>query len=241
MRLCDCRSARILEFALEIIYLQMLKKTRYVRFTLQFFKRVQYFLMFYFRPTFLAAAASATIIPRQDVAGPPDGFSITQVSNSGNGCPGGSINVSITPDQTIVLSRLLAFKVSTGPNSDPSDRSKGCAIHASISYPGGWQFVLHQSAFSGHARLGSGVTGRFFTQYYASSNASNTVRIYDTQTLCTDPLAKYHCPSSQPRHILLAMHLAAEGLSTCWTRMLSIQQISGRHAASLTLQTLITV
>jgi hypothetical protein len=162
----------------------------------------------------VVAVAAANIIPRQVPLGPPDGFSITQVNNNGNGCPGGSLNISITSDQMIVLSRLVDFNVSTGPNTTPRDKSKGCTVHASISYPGGWQFMLHQSRYSGHARLDSGVTGHFYTQYFVSSNAEYTVSSDNPLPSSSRQIAKYRSCSSQQQQTLLVMCSTEEVQST---------------------------
>lgn len=119
-----------------------------------------------------ATVTSATISARQ--SGQPDGVAVTQVSNSGSGCRD-SLNYSITPDNSIVLSHFDDFYVSTGPSISPAERSKNCALHASFTYPAGWQFMLIQSTYSGYARLDPGVGGHFYTQYFVSSNAANTV------------------------------------------------------------------
>ena len=121
----------------------------------------------------LATVASTTVHTRQ--SGSPDGVAITQVNNNGNGCSGNSTSITITPDQTIVLSRLNDFRVSTGPDISPAERSKNCAIHVSVTYPNGWQFRLVQSTYSGYAYLDPGVAGHFYAQYFVSSNAENTV------------------------------------------------------------------
>jgi hypothetical protein len=112
---------------------------------------------------------------RQVAPPPPDSVKITQVSTSGSGCPHDTINVTINPDQTVVLQKLTAFQAAIGPNSGASDKSKNCAILVAITYPAGYQFMLSQSAYSGYARLDQGVAGHFFTTYFVSSNAANQV------------------------------------------------------------------
>lgn len=63
----------------------------------------------------------------------------------------------------------------TGPNTAPADHSKNCQIHLSLKYPGElWYSVLNMT-YHGYARLGVGVTGSFYSAYFFSQAAENTV------------------------------------------------------------------
>lgn len=129
----------------------------------------------------LSAFASANLSSRQEPldsgisADPPAGINITQVTNSGNGCPRNTLTITTNPEQTIFFSKLNAFETSLGPNISPTEKTKNCAFHVSITYPAGWQFMLVQSTFFGWARVDQGVGGHFYTQYFVASNVSNTV------------------------------------------------------------------
>lgn len=130
------------------------------------------------------AFASARLSTRQELLSnaisdsPPDGTIISQITNSGNGCPRNTLNITTNPDFSIVVSKLSGFQVSLGPNIPPAEKSKNCAIHVSLTYPPGWQFMLVQSSFSGFAKVDQGVGGHFYTQYFVSSNAGNTVGLF---------------------------------------------------------------
>lgn len=132
----------------------------------------------------LLAFATASLSTRQEPLSnaisdsPPDGTIITQITNSGNGCPRNTLNITTNPDLSIVASKLSSFQVSLGPNISPTEKSKNCAIHISLTYPPGWQFMLVQSSFSGFAKVDQGVGGHFYTQYFVSSNAGNTVSLF---------------------------------------------------------------
>jgi hypothetical protein len=128
-------------------------------------------------PAFLFANISSRRAPLNSSisADPPDGTNVTQVTNSGNGCPRNTLTITTNPDQTIVFSKLNAFETNLGPNISPAEKSKNCAFHVSITYPADWQFMLVQSTFFGWARVDQGIGGHFYTQYFVASNASYTV------------------------------------------------------------------
>jgi hypothetical protein len=61
-----------------------------------------------------------------------------------------------------------------------------------------------QAVYHGYARLDSGVTGTFYSQYYFSQNASNTVRILDNthpvEVIETPPKLTYIFFQATTRH-----------------------------------------
>ncbi|KAG8159676.1 hypothetical protein KVR01_010313 [Diaporthe batatas] len=101
-------------------------------------------------------------------------ITISKVQYSGNGCPQGTVSTSISSDKTVVTLGFDGFQTYIGPGTSIKDRTKNCQIHLTLSYPAGYSFAVVDSTYHGYAQLEAGVTGTFFSQYYFSSDASNT-------------------------------------------------------------------
>lgn len=108
-----------------------------------------------------------------DVPNPND-IQVSSVSFSGSGCPQGSVSTSISTDRTVVTFGFDKFQTFIGPGYDLGDKTKNCQLHLNLKYPGGFQFAVLDSTYHGFAQLDSGVTGKFFSTYYFSQDASAT-------------------------------------------------------------------
>ncbi|KAF2748080.1 hypothetical protein M011DRAFT_442391 [Sporormia fimetaria CBS 119925] len=121
----------------------------------------------------LPALALANPLPQKQA---PDDAQITIVdtSYSGNGCPQGSVSTSTSSDKTVITYGFDAFQTYIGPGTVPADRTKNCAIHLNLKYPGGFQYAVVDATYHGFARLDPGVTGTFLTTYFFSQEAYKT-------------------------------------------------------------------
>ncbi|KAF2114228.1 hypothetical protein BDV96DRAFT_600945 [Lophiotrema nucula] len=66
------------------------------------------------------------------------------------------------------------FQTYIGPGTKPADKSKNCALHLNLKYPGGFQYAVVDATYHGFARLDKGVTGTFLTTYFFSQDAGTT-------------------------------------------------------------------
>lgn len=66
------------------------------------------------------------------------------------------------------------FQTYIGPGTVAADKSKNCAIHLNLKYPGGFQYAVVDATYHGFARLDPGVTGSFITTYFFSQDAAKT-------------------------------------------------------------------
>jgi len=123
-----------------------------------------------------ALAAATPILNPQATADLPDPKEIQIISAtwSGNGCPSNSVSTSISPDRTVITFGFDAFQTYIGPDVSPLEKTKNCALHLNLKYPGGFQFSVVESTYHGFALLESGVTGTFFSTYFFSQDASAT-------------------------------------------------------------------
>ncbi|KAF2272355.1 uncharacterized protein EI97DRAFT_385884 [Westerdykella ornata] len=121
----------------------------------------------------LPVLAAANPLPQ---ASKPDPAQITIVdtSYSGNGCPQGSVSTTTSQDKTVITYGFDKFQTYIGPGTSPSDKSKNCALHLNLRYPGGFQYAVVDATYHGFARLDPGVTGTFLTTYFFSQDASKT-------------------------------------------------------------------
>ena len=123
----------------------------------------------------LLAAANPVPAPEATSAPDPGQITIVSTSYSGNGCPQGTVSTSTSPDKTVITYGFDAFQTYIGPGTVPADRSKNCALHLNLQYPGGFQYAVVDATYHGWARLDAGVTGTFLTTYFFSQDAAKTV------------------------------------------------------------------
>src|SRR5690349_9238242 len=83
----------------------------------------------------------------------PKDIQIVNASFSGSGCPQGSVSTTISPDRTVITFGFDKFQTYIGPGLPISERTKNCALHLSLKYPGGFQFSVVDSTYHGYAQL----------------------------------------------------------------------------------------
>ncbi|KAF1985910.1 hypothetical protein K402DRAFT_356318 [Aulographum hederae CBS 113979] len=134
-----------------------------------------------FLPLF-AAASPIEITPGDTFDAPPAGSVKISGSpqTSGSGCPQGTVSTSLSDDRSTVTFGFDAFQAYFGPDTKQSDRSKNCAIHLTLNYPGGFQYSIMQATYHGYARLDNGVRGTFYSTYFFSQNAAATANTITT-------------------------------------------------------------
>ena len=81
----------------------------------------------------------------------------------------------LTSEFQVVTFGFDSFQTYIGPTAAQADKSKACAIHLNLQYPGGFQYAIVDATYHGYARLDAGVTGNFLSTYFFSQAASNTV------------------------------------------------------------------
>lgn len=119
------------------------------------------------------AAAAPALNNKMDLPDPGD-IQILSATWSGNGCPAETVSTSISPDRTVITFGFDAFQTYIGPDVPIQERTKNCAIHLSLQYPGGFQFALLEATYHGFALLEEGITGSFISTYFFSQDADAT-------------------------------------------------------------------
>ncbi|KXX80645.1 hypothetical protein MMYC01_203401 [Madurella mycetomatis] len=116
----------------------------------------------------LPLAASAHIPDRGTVR-------VEKAVYSGNGCPEGSISISISPDADALTIGYDSFHVYIGPGYSLTEKTKNCAVQSTIRSPDGIQFAITNSTYHGYTSLDEGLTKVIQSTYTFSTGAYDGV------------------------------------------------------------------
>ena len=101
----------------------------------------------------------------------PTGVSIDSVAYSGDGCPPGSVSVTLSPDGeafTVAYSQLFA---AVGSGIAPGDAGHRCQLHVKLTVPPGWSYALASVDYRGYVALDTGVTASRQSRYHISGES----------------------------------------------------------------------
>jgi len=89
---------------------------------------------------------------------PSDAIQVRSVTNSGNGCPQGSVNPDIAPNRTLLTFGFDYMRVYIGPGLAPSYKTKNCVVHTSLeSRSQAASFAVATVTYKLLARLNPGI------------------------------------------------------------------------------------
>ncbi|GAB1309914.1 hypothetical protein MFIFM68171_00124 [Madurella fahalii] len=104
---------------------------------------------------------------------------VEEMVYSGNGCPQGSVSVSMSPDADALTIGYDYFHVHIGPGYSPTEKTKDCVIQLTVRNPSGTQFAITDSTYHGYASLDEGLTKIIHSTYTFTTGAYDAV--IDTQ------------------------------------------------------------
>ncbi|RPA89576.1 hypothetical protein L873DRAFT_621952 [Choiromyces venosus 120613-1] len=111
----------------------------------------------------LSVAAPAPT-PADDVD--PNQVYIEALSYAGSGCKAGTAAISKSADARTVTIAFDSYVASIGPGVPFVDRRKNCNLNVKLHYPGGFQYTLYQTDYTGYADLEVGVTATQRSTYW---------------------------------------------------------------------------
>ena len=123
----------------------------------------------------LTVPSSAVAAYADDAASAPPSGSITlevQTVN-GSGCPAGTANVSMLPDNTGFKIVYSAFRAEDGGTADPLDIRKNCQVNLLVHIPQGFTFAVARADYRGGAHLENGATALERSNYYYQGSSGN--------------------------------------------------------------------
>lgn len=97
---------------------------------------------------------------------PNDKMVIGVVAANGSGCPAGTADVTVSPDNTAFTVTYSQFTATTGAGSAPTDFRKNCQLALNVHVPQGYTYAIAGVDYRGFAHLESGATGSESANYY---------------------------------------------------------------------------
>ncbi|MFI9202237.1 DUF4360 domain-containing protein [Streptomyces sp. NPDC053048] len=126
-----------------------------------------------YRPAVITSAAvallaTATPSPSAATDGvpPPDKIVIDVVTVNGSGCPAGTANVNVSPDNTAFTVSYSNYVAQVGLGAKPTDFRKNCQLSLNVHVPQGFTYAIAQADYRGFAHLEKGATGLERANYY---------------------------------------------------------------------------
>ncbi|GHC74347.1 DUF4360 domain-containing protein [Streptomyces cinnamoneus] len=133
-----------------------------------------------FRPVMTVSAAVALLATpfsseaaAEDVP-PPDKIVIDVVSVNGSGCPAGTANVTVSPDNTAFTVSYSNYVAQVGVGAKPTDFRKNCQLGLNVHVPQGYTYAIARADYRGFAHLERGATGMERASYYFQGMSQTT-------------------------------------------------------------------
>ncbi|MBB2944483.1 hypothetical protein FB565_004212 [Actinoplanes lutulentus] len=123
----------------------------------------------------LAAGAIAMSSLTGPVAPPPTTeMVIDVVQANGSGCPKGSAEVTVSPDNKAFTVSYSKFIAQIGPEAKSTDFRKNCQLALDVLVPSGYTYAVAGADYRGYASLQEGVTASETAFYYFQGEQHTT-------------------------------------------------------------------
>jgi hypothetical protein len=109
-------------------------------------------------------------------AAPPPGAEmvIDVVTANGSGCPKGSAEVTVSPDNKAFTVSYSKFIAQVGPEAKSIDFRKNCQLQLDVLVPSGYTYAIAGADYRGYASLQPGVTASETAFYYFQGERHTT-------------------------------------------------------------------
>ncbi|MEV4281501.1 DUF4360 domain-containing protein [Actinoplanes xinjiangensis] len=123
--------------------------------------------------TTLLASLAATVAPATAAPSPlpTDKMLIDVVSANGSGCPIGTADVTVSPDNKAFTVTYSEFTVQVGVGAKPLDFRKNCQLGLNVDVPQGYTYAIARTDYRGFARLEKGASATQSSFYYFQGEA----------------------------------------------------------------------
>src|SRR5436305_5720601 len=92
---------------------------------------------------------------------------------NGSGCPAGTTNVSMLPDNSGFRVTYASFLAQVNGGAAATAFRKNCQINLQVHIPQGYTFAISWADYRGHVSLASGATALERTNYSFQGNSGN--------------------------------------------------------------------
>ncbi|MBW6433400.1 DUF4360 domain-containing protein [Actinoplanes hulinensis] len=123
--------------------------------------------------TTLLAALAATVVPAAAAPAPfpVDEMVIDVVAANGSGCPLGTADVTVSPDNKAFTVTYSEFTAQVGAGAKPLDFRKNCQLALNVDVPQGFTYAIASTDHRGYARLEKGASATQSSFYYFQGEA----------------------------------------------------------------------
>lgn len=125
--------------------------------------------------TMMLSSLGAPVSGWQVAEPPPEHMVIDVVSANGSGCPDGTAEVNVSPDNKAFTVAYSEFVAQVGPEAKPTDFRKQCQLSLNVQVPEGYTYAVASADYRGYARLEEGAKATE-TAYYYFQGESHTTR-----------------------------------------------------------------
>jgi hypothetical protein len=105
---------------------------------------------------------------------PDEQMVIDVVAANGSGCPLGSADVTVSPDNTAFTVTYSQFLAQAGAGTKPTDFRKNCQLALNVHVPQGFTFAVAGADYRGFAHLERGASGSETANYYFQGEPQTT-------------------------------------------------------------------
>src|SRR3569833_1122132 len=105
---------------------------------------------------------------------PSDDMAITVAAANGPGCPWGTADVTVSPDNEAFTVTYSQFTAQTGPEAKATDFRKNCQLALNVHVPQGYTFAIAGADYRGFAHLERGASGSESANYYFQGERQST-------------------------------------------------------------------
>jgi len=135
----------------------------------------------------LAAGGAVVSILASTLAGPSavrdeppsEKITVDVLTVNGSGCPAGTAEVAVSPDNTAFTVTYSNYLAQVGVGARPTDWRKNCQLSLLVHVPAGFTYAIASADYRGFASLEPGSTGVEKAGYYFQGSPSTT---YATHT-----------------------------------------------------------
>jgi hypothetical protein len=124
----------------------------------------------------LLASLAATGAPASAAPawGPDDDMVINVAAANGSGCPWGTADATVSPDNKAFTVTYSEFTAQTGAGAKPTDFRKNCQLALDVHVPQGYTFAIAGADYRGYAHLERGASGSQIANYYFQGEPRST-------------------------------------------------------------------
>jgi hypothetical protein len=123
--------------------------------------------------TATSAAADAPDVALAAVA-PPGRITVDVVTVNGSGCPAGTAQVNVAPDNSAFTVTYSDYTASVGAGTGATDFRKNCQLGLQVNVPSGFTYAIAQADYRGYAYLERGATAVQRANYYFQGQSATT-------------------------------------------------------------------